>query len=231
MGRLETGRPVRQRVISGSSCLTRYAGRRITRRGQPVRSPRRGGYGARRRSLGAEVCAHLAWGTTPEKADAYLRHWRKEGGFHPLVDKAPAVQMLPEDRDEETEFITISWWPSVDAMSAFAGNDPTQIRHLPRDAEFLIELPERVQILEVVNASWFAPPGRSKRGRDGGRLVEIRPTTACHCQGVCASRFRLSNRSSRDDGAARQDHHDVRTPLEVSLAARILPAKESFATR
>jgi len=95
--------------------------------------------------------------TTPDKADAYLRYWREEGGFHPLAEKALAVQMLREDRDDETEFITISWWPSIEAMSAFAGDDPTQIHHLPRDAEFLIELPESVQVLEVVNATWFPP--------------------------------------------------------------------------
>jgi heme-degrading monooxygenase HmoA len=95
--------------------------------------------------------------TTRDKADAYLQYWREEGGFYPLADKALAVQMLREDCDDETEFITISWWPSVEAMSAFAGNDPTQIHHLPRDPEFLIELPQRVQILEVVNATWIAP--------------------------------------------------------------------------
>ena len=95
--------------------------------------------------------------TTPDKADAYLRYWREEGGFYPLADKALAVQMLREDRDDETEFITISWWPSIEAMSAFAGDDPTQIHHLPRDAEFLMELPESVQILEVVNAAWLVP--------------------------------------------------------------------------
>jgi len=34
-------------------------------------------------------------------------------------------------------------------MSRFAGSDPTPSHHLPRDPEFLIELPERVQILTV----------------------------------------------------------------------------------
>ena len=58
--------------------------------------------------------------------------------------------MLREDRLTETEFVTISYWESVEAMSRFAGRDPRQIHHLERDAEFLIELPERVQILEIV---------------------------------------------------------------------------------
>jgi hypothetical protein len=45
--------------------------------------------------------------------------------------------------------MTISYWESVEAMSAFTGGDPTTIHHLDRDPEFLIELPQRVQILRL----------------------------------------------------------------------------------
>jgi hypothetical protein len=34
-------------------------------------------------------------------------------------------------------------------MSRFTGGDPTRIHHLERDAEFLIELPKHVQILNI----------------------------------------------------------------------------------
>jgi hypothetical protein len=34
-------------------------------------------------------------------------------------------------------------------MSRYAGSDPRKIHHLERDAEFLIELPESVQVLEI----------------------------------------------------------------------------------
>ena len=34
-------------------------------------------------------------------------------------------------------------------MASFAGSDPTSIHHLERDEEFLIELPEAVQILQI----------------------------------------------------------------------------------
>ena len=57
-------------------------------------------------------------------ADEHLRYWREEGGLRPLVEMTLAVQMLREDRGGETEFLTISWWPSIEAMSAFAGDDP-----------------------------------------------------------------------------------------------------------
>jgi hypothetical protein len=45
--------------------------------------------------------------------------------------------------------MTISYWESVEAMSRFTGGDPTKIHHLDRDEEFLIELPERVQVLRL----------------------------------------------------------------------------------
>jgi hypothetical protein len=39
-------------------------------------------------------------------------------------------------------------------MSSFAGDDPTRIHHLERDAEFLIELPKGVQILKILSSHW-----------------------------------------------------------------------------
>ena len=89
--------------------------------------------------------------TTTDKADAYAKYLY-EVGFLPLVKKALGAQMFREDRVGETGFITISYWESVDAMSRFAGADPRKIHHLERDAEFLIELPKEVQILEIVDA-------------------------------------------------------------------------------
>jgi heme-degrading monooxygenase HmoA len=62
------------------------------------------------------------------------------------------VQTLREDRVDETEFMTISYWESIEAMARFTGGDPTQIHHLERDPEFLIELPRTVQILEIRTA-------------------------------------------------------------------------------
>jgi hypothetical protein len=35
-------------------------------------------------------------------------------------------------------------------MSRFAGPDPRKIHHLPRDADFLIALPDGVEVLEIV---------------------------------------------------------------------------------
>src|SRR5262245_46814722 len=92
--------------------------------------------------------------TTRNRADEYLGYWREAAGVHLLGEVALAVQMLRDDREDETEFVTISWWPSIEAMRAFAGDDPMRVHHLPRDPEFLLELPEGVQVLEITDATW-----------------------------------------------------------------------------
>src|SRR3569833_2243685 len=70
-----------------------------------------------------------------ERADEYEKY-NFETGIKPLIEKALGVQCLREDRETETEFVTISYWENVEAMSRFAGKDPRRIHHLPRDAEF-----------------------------------------------------------------------------------------------
>jgi heme-degrading monooxygenase HmoA len=86
--------------------------------------------------------------TTRAKADEYAKYLY-EVGITPLIEKALGVQQLREDRETESEFITISYWESVEAMSRFTGSDPRRIHHLPRDPEFLIEVPESVQVLNI----------------------------------------------------------------------------------
>ena len=87
--------------------------------------------------------------TTADKADEYARYLY-EHGVKPLAEKSLGVQMFREDRDSESEFVTISYWESVEAMARFAGKDPRRIHHLERDAEFLIGLPSSVQILDIL---------------------------------------------------------------------------------
>ena len=83
-----------------------------------------------------------------ERADEY-EAYNYEVGIKPLIEKAMGVQCLREDRDAESEFMTISYWESIEAMARFTGGDPTRIHHLERDPEFLVELPKSVQILKL----------------------------------------------------------------------------------
>ena len=87
-----------------------------------------------------------------DRADEYAGYLY-EHGIRPLEEKALGVQLLREDHEADSEFITISYWESIEAMSRFAGEDPTRIHHLPRDPEFLIELPKTVQVLAITASS------------------------------------------------------------------------------
>lgn len=87
--------------------------------------------------------------TRREDADAY-EAYSLEAGIRPLRETALGVQYFREDGETESEFVTISYWESIEAMSRFTGRDPDAIHHLPRDPEFLIELPDRVQVLKVL---------------------------------------------------------------------------------
>lgn len=87
--------------------------------------------------------------TKRERADEY-EVYNCEVGIKPLIEKAMGVQTFREDHPDETEFMTISYWESVEAMSRFTGGDPNRIHHLERDPEFLIELPKSVQVLRIL---------------------------------------------------------------------------------
>src|SRR5262245_48105169 len=52
-----------------------------------------------------------------ERADEY-EAYNYEAGIKPLLNKALGVQTLREDRENETEFMTISYWESVENSPA-----------------------------------------------------------------------------------------------------------------
>jgi hypothetical protein len=87
------------------------------------------------------VAAHIA--------DDYERYLLAVG-IPPLQKTALRVEVFREDCEEESEFITISYWKNVEAMSAFAGPNPREIHHLELDKQFLSSLPTTVQILNII---------------------------------------------------------------------------------
>lgn len=87
--------------------------------------------------------------TTRAKADEYEAYWLSQ--MDGLRAKAAGLDLMREDREGETEFMSISWWDSLEAMAAFSGSTSADdVHHLDRDAELLIELPTAVQILRVL---------------------------------------------------------------------------------
>ena len=87
--------------------------------------------------------------TRADTADAYEVYIKAEG-IPPLEKTALGVQLLREDREAESWFTTISYWSDLESMTAFTKGEPTKVHHLDRDADFLIELPARIDIHRIL---------------------------------------------------------------------------------
>jgi heme-degrading monooxygenase HmoA len=91
------------------------------------------------------------WRARTARADAdeyepYLR----ASGISPLEETALGFQLFRDDREAETWFTFISYWSDMEAMRAFTKSEPTTVHLLPRDDEFLIEKPDRVEICRIL---------------------------------------------------------------------------------
>jgi heme-degrading monooxygenase HmoA len=81
-------------------------------------------------------------------ADEY-EAYNYEEGIKPLIEAAQGVQTFRSDSEHETRFITVSYWSSLDEMMRFSKGAATDVHHLERDAEYLIELPRSVEVFEL----------------------------------------------------------------------------------
>ncbi|KAF1068043.1 MULTISPECIES: hypothetical protein [unclassified Variovorax] len=92
-------------------------------------------------------------GRTPiARADDYL-HYSLEHGIREIARKPDClgVQYFRRLRGNVAEFRTVSFWRSVEDMHAMHDKrgDPLRVAPLARDPEFLLELPEFVDLVEV----------------------------------------------------------------------------------
>ena len=64
-----------------------------------------------------------------------------------------SVHVLERREGEVTHFITLTFWESLDAIRAFAGQDVEMAKYYPEDAGFLLEYEPGVVHYEVVGKS------------------------------------------------------------------------------
>jgi heme-degrading monooxygenase HmoA len=78
--------------------------------------------------------------TRPEDADAYVAYLN-ETGIPAYRDTAGnrGAWILRRDDDDRTEFVTLSFWDSFDAVRAFAGDDAEQAVFYDEDDRFLVD--------------------------------------------------------------------------------------------
>jgi len=98
------------------------------------------------------VIARLWHGAVPAaKGDRYAAYLRQTGvtdcratpGNH-------GVQVLRRRVGAESHFLFISFWDSMEAIRAFAGDDVERARYYPEDREYLLQLEPRVAHYEVL---------------------------------------------------------------------------------
>lgn len=65
---------------------------------------------------------------------------------------------MSETIGEETHFTVISYWDALSSIAAYAGEDISKTRHLPRDAEFLIDPEPTVKNYALVVNDIDCPP-------------------------------------------------------------------------
>ena len=75
-----------------------------------------------------------------EDAEAYADYIRDTGfSEYARTPGNRGAHMLRRDEDGRTEFITLSFWDSRDAIRAFAGDDIEKAVLYPGDEQYLIE--------------------------------------------------------------------------------------------
>ncbi len=89
------------------------------------------------------------WIRTQDR-DAYVAYVTETG-----IDEYKATPgnagawLLRRSRDGLTEIVTFSLWESIDAVRAFAGDEPERAKYYPEDERFLVEHDDVVDHFEV----------------------------------------------------------------------------------
>ncbi len=107
---------------------------------------------------GKPVIARAWHGKTPrEKADEYEKYLAGAITKFPSIAGNLGYQLMRidggPDGERYVEFQVISYWESLEAIKAYAGEDIRRTRDLPRDREFLVDMEPYVRNYELrVNA-------------------------------------------------------------------------------
>ncbi len=93
-----------------------------------------------------------------DRAEEYTKYLSEAITKFRAIAGNRGYQLMRETVGEETHFTVISYWDSAASITAYAGEDITRTRHLPRDAEFLIEPELTVKNYALVVNDIDCPP-------------------------------------------------------------------------
>jgi len=92
------------------------------------------------------ICRIWHGWTKPANADAYEQLLKREifvGISARKIDGYRGIQLLRRDLDGESEFVTMMWFASLDAIRAFAGDDYTRAVVPPKAQALLARYDQR----------------------------------------------------------------------------------------
>ena len=99
--------------------------------------------------------------TSSADADAYLDYVQRTGIVaYRTTPGNLGASVLRRDLGDRTEFVTISFWESMDAVRAFAGDKPERAVFYPEDDRYLVERETTVTQFEAFDAP--APDSRDR---------------------------------------------------------------------
>src|SRR5205085_5107831 len=104
-------------------------------------------------ALKRAAVARMWRGRVPtQRANEYEHYLDTEGvqKLRAIKDNLGAQMFRRDLGDNTTEFVVISYWPSRDAIRAYAGADIEKVHDLPRDKEFLIDPEKTVRHYDIV---------------------------------------------------------------------------------
>jgi heme-degrading monooxygenase HmoA len=89
--------------------------------------------------------------TSIQDADTYAAYIEETGikGYRDTPGNLGAW-ILRRPQDDRCEFVTLSFWESLEAVKAFAGEDVAQAVFYPEDDRFLVDRELRVNHFEIV---------------------------------------------------------------------------------
>jgi len=88
--------------------------------------------------------------TAADRAEEYLEYLKQTGvADYTATPGNHGVQILLRTQGDRSDFTIISYWESLDAIKAFAGDQPEVSRYYPEDDEYLIHKEPTVEHHEV----------------------------------------------------------------------------------
>jgi heme-degrading monooxygenase HmoA len=97
----------------------------------------------------------------PARAEEYYRYLLEGVKKIRSTPGSLGAEVMRRDEAGAVEYTVLSYWESRKAIEAFAGQDIEKPHHLPRDREFLLELPTRVLHYDVT----YTDLGRVRLGQ------------------------------------------------------------------